>query len=70
MSKRESVKQSVVAAIAAAINAYIEEEQAQMAVSAAKPPLLPLSPWRMFGQQEQMRRRTWMQQRLRRPYSG
>jgi len=51
------------AAIMAAVNAYLEEE-ARVVIPSPKP-LFIFSPWKVFGLQELMRGRTSMQQKTR-----
>jgi len=52
------MKEIVVAAIAGAINAYIQQEEQDKAIP-SKVTLYPeVSPWRVFGRQELMRART------------
>lgn len=54
------MKRSLVAAIVAAINAYIEqEEQARLLSQPTRViPYIEINPWRLFGRQELMRART------------
>ena len=58
---------NVLAAITAAINAYIQQEE-QLKVTPSKAALYPeISPWRLFGRQELVRARTnWQVRRTNR----
>ena len=57
------MKETVVAAIVGAINAYIQQEE-QAKTIPSKVMLYPeISPWRLFGRQELMRARTHWQVR-------
>ena len=52
------MNKSVVAAIAGAINAYMEQEGQAKAMPSIATPYPGTSPWRLFGRQELMRART------------
>jgi len=58
------MKDNVKAAMVAAVNAYMQEEAKEMPPSVV--PILIFSPWKAFGLQELMRKRTSIQQRARR----
>jgi hypothetical protein len=51
------MKKTEVAAIAGAINAYIQQEEQSKAVPYKVTPYPETSPWRVFGRQELMRAR-------------
>ena len=59
-----TVKETVRAAIIAAVNAYMVEE-AKEAPPSPVPTLIP-SPWKVFGLQELMRKRASIQKRVQR----
>ncbi|HEX75959.1 MAG TPA: hypothetical protein G4O12_05160 [Dehalococcoidia bacterium] len=52
------MKESVIAAIMAAVGAYIQQEDVTKAFAAIATPHPEVSPWRLFGQQELFRART------------
>ena len=54
---------AVVAAIAGAINSYIEQEEQYKAMPPKVMPYPEISAWRLFGRQELMRARTRWQVR-------
>ena len=58
-------KRGVMAAIMAAVNAYLEEEEtARLAVAPEARPLAPISLWRVFGRREAMRPRPVWRRRM------
>jgi len=58
-------KKGVTAAIMAAVNAYLEEEErARLAVAPEAKPLAPISLWRVFGRREAMRPRAAWRRRM------
>jgi hypothetical protein len=58
-------KRGVMAAVMAAVNAYLEEEErARLAVAPEARPLAPISLWRVFGRQEGMRPRAAWRRRM------
>ncbi|MBM4446533.1 MAG: hypothetical protein FJ023_04165 [Chloroflexi bacterium] len=61
------MNKAVTAAIAGAINAYMEQEEQAKAVPSRVTPYSETSPWRLFGRQELMRARTrWRVRRVNR----
>ncbi len=54
------MKENAMAAIVAAVNAYMREETR---VAPSVMPATTVSPWKVFGIQELMRKRTSMQRR-------
>lgn len=59
------MRKGTVAAIAAAFNAYMQQEEDEKATHSMRLAFLP-SPWKFFGRQEQMRKRLALQQKARR----
>lgn len=59
------MKKDILVAVTAAVEAYLQMEEAQKFVSSPVTPL-PFSPWKLFGRQEQLRLRVSIQQRYRR----
>jgi hypothetical protein len=59
------MNKAVTAAIAVAINAYIEQEEQAKALISRAVPCPEISAWRIFGRQELMRARTHLQARRR-----
>ena len=58
-------KRGVMAAIMAAVTAYLEEEEsARLAVAPEARPLAPISLWRVFGRREAMRARAVWRRRM------
>ncbi len=58
-------KRGVMAAIMAAVSAYLEEEErARLAVVPEARPLAPISLWRVFGRREAMRPRAAWRRRM------
>jgi hypothetical protein len=58
-------KSGVMAAIMAAVTAYLEEEERARLAAAAEPrPLAPVSLWRAFGRRDAMRPRTVWRRRM------
>ena len=58
-------KRGVMAAIMAAVTAYLEEEErARLAVAPEARPLAPISLWRVFGRREAMRPRPVWRRRM------
>ena len=56
------MKENVTAAVVAAVNAYMEEEVKETPTGVM--PTFILSPWKVFGLHELMRRRTSLQKRV------
>lgn len=55
----------VIAAITAAVTAYLEQkQQAKIAITSYQP-TFEVSPWRLFGRQELMKARTHWRHRMR-----
>ena len=60
-----SDKTGVMAAVTAAITAYLEEEErARLAVAPAARPVAPISLWRVVGRREAMRARAFGPRRV------
>ncbi|MGB8707673.1 MAG: hypothetical protein WCD72_06990 [Dehalococcoidia bacterium] len=57
------MNKSVVAAIAVAINSYMEQEKPARALLSRAMPPPEVSPWRLFGRQELIRARSRWQAR-------
>ncbi len=58
-------KRGVMAAIMAAVSAYLEEEErARLAVAPEARPLAPISLWRVFGRRDGMRPRAAWRRRM------
>lgn len=57
-------KREVMAAIMAAVNAYLEEEERARLVVAEARPHAPISLWRVFGRREAMRPRAAWRRRM------
>ena len=57
-------RHGVVAAVMAAVNAYLEEEErARLAAAPGPRPIAPVNMWRVFGRQEAMRARSLRRRR-------
>jgi hypothetical protein len=58
-------KRGVMAAITAAVSAYLEEEErARLSAAPEARPLAPISLWRVFGRREAMRPRAAWRRRM------
>ncbi len=59
-------KETVIAAITAAVTAYLEQEQQAKVAIPQFQPTFEISPWRLYGRQESMRIRSHWRRQMRR----